>query len=525
MTKYNVKIYQTDELVDEQILEETDVIELADMYAWAGEHWKNLCIETDEGEIDLDDLSITIYTYAEFEEGDGTIGSLIEEHEDDEVVKVYPQVHLQHVALLEIQGIEAEHFLDSSDISAAEEYIADEIDLPHHFEHIYVKVEIRKIKNRRDIPKEIADQFPKDVVDKVKKLVRENGVDYVDYPAKHLKFILELANRNLSFENSIELPEINDKQIATILSAADHDYDIMSRLETKNIQYDALDTIDLIAAALDGGHFEILDRFDRMNHEECCDLLEALKSNQYHPIYLDEQFLQSSVTMEDVRNLIKSGSSFERVQEMLDEASSPEEFKALMMVEEFLQSNSVLDRKLIDHLKETSKLSEIESNFNRYRLIFRLMKNDSIDADELLKISDRLTYSQLIDLVIMYSSGVELFKYIPYDRMTEEIDTKDVSLLISNRAFKPLELFKDSSEYSWVLSEPDLCDIIRLNSYEKFEFAFDDSLSSAESRAIVKFISARRYESDAILEEIKDLLNNRANLDASFIEALNELSI
>lgn len=525
MTKYNVKIYQTDELVDEQILEETDIIELAEMYAWAGEHWKNLCMETDEDEIDLDDLGITIYTYAEFEEGDGTVGSLIEAHEDDEVIEVYPQVYLQHVALLEIQGIEAEHFLDSSTVAEAEEHIADEIDLPHHFEHIYVKVEIRKIENRRDIPKELAEQFPKEVVDKVRKLVREKGKDYVDYPAKHLKFILELANRNLSFENSIGLPEIKDRQIATILSAADHGYDIMSRLETRNIQYDALDTIDLIAAALDGGHFEILDRFDKMNHEECCDLLETLESNQYHPIYLDEQFLQSSVTIEDVQNLIKSGSSFERVQELLDESSSPEEFKALMMVEEFLQSDLTLGRKLIDHLKKTGELSEISSDFNRYRMIFRLMKNNSIDVDEFLKISNRLTYSQLIDLVITYNGGDEIFKYIPYDQMTEEIDVKEVALLISKRAFKPLELFKDSSEYNWVLNEPELCDIIRLNSYEKLEFAFDDSLSSAESRAIVRFIHAEKYASNDIFEEIKNLLDDRSNLDKSLIETLDELSI
>ena len=148
MTKYNVKIYQSEELVDEQILEENDVIELADMYAWAGEHWKNLCMETDEGEIDIDSLGITIYTYAEFEEGDGTVGSVIEEYgNDDEVVEAYPQVYLQHVNLIEIQGIDAEHFLDSSDVAAAEEHIADAIDLPLHFEHIFVKVEIRKIED------------------------------------------------------------------------------------------------------------------------------------------------------------------------------------------------------------------------------------------------------------------------------------------------------------------------------------------------------------------------------------------
>ena len=527
MTKYNVKIYQSEELVDEQILEENDVIELADMYAWAGEHWKNLCMETDEGEIDIDSLGITIYTYAEFEEGDGTVRSVIEEYgNDNEVVEAYPQVYLQHVNLIEIQGIDAEHFLDSSDVAAAEEHIADEIDLPHHFEHIFVKVEIRKIENRRGIPKEIADQFPEEVVAKVEKLVREQGVDYVDYPAKHLKFMLELANRNLSFENCIELPEIKDRQIATILSAADHGYDIMSRLETKNIQYDALDTIDLIAAALDGGHFEILDRFDRMNHEECCDLLEALKSNQYHPIFLDERFLESAVTIEDVRDLIQAGSSFERVQELLDKSSSSKEFKAIMMIEEFTRSDLTLSNKLIDHLKETAKLAEIESAFIKYRMIFRLMKNNSIDADELLKISDRLTtYPQLIDLVILYDGGVELFKYIPYDRMTKELNIKEVALLIRKRAFKPLESFRDSSEYSWVLNEPELCDILRLNSYEKIEFAFDDSLSSAESRAIIKVIHAKRYESDEIFEEIKELINNRSNLDKSFIEALISLVV
>ena len=38
MTKYNVKIYQADELVDEQILEKSDLIEFADTYEFADEH-------------------------------------------------------------------------------------------------------------------------------------------------------------------------------------------------------------------------------------------------------------------------------------------------------------------------------------------------------------------------------------------------------------------------------------------------------------------------------------------------------
>ena len=147
MTKYNVKIYQADELVDEQILEKSDLIEFADTYEFADEHWGNLGFETDEGEFDLDDLGIAIRVYADFEEIDGTVESVIDAYSEDYVIEARPQIYLQEVKLLTIQDFEAERFLSPSEITFAGGLIENDLDLSCELDHIFIKVEIRKIED------------------------------------------------------------------------------------------------------------------------------------------------------------------------------------------------------------------------------------------------------------------------------------------------------------------------------------------------------------------------------------------
>lgn len=52
------------------------------------------------------------------------------------------------------------------------------------------------------------------------------------------------------------------------------------------------------------------------------------------------------------------------------------------------------------------------------------------------------------------------------------------------------------------------------------DYIFDSSLSSEESRALARVLQQWDREAAA---KAKDLFNNRANLDRSFVEAVEEL--
>lgn len=420
-----------------------------------------------------------------------------------------------------VNGYAVEDVLTPAQIQAVEKSIAESIELDYMNDEAGVKILIQEYERskRRGIPKEIASQYPKEIVEKVKDVVRKSGVRYADCSGVQLQLMLELANRNLSFEECIYLPKINEKQSATVLSAADHGYDIMSMIHAQYAEYSALQEIDLVGAAIEGDHSEILEHFDKLDRNSRWNLLVALRTNEYHPIFLDERVSQNDIRIDDIRSFLSTGASIERFSELLESTSTSEELKALMRSEEILKTDSVLGKKLIDHLKKTVGILALAEKTSRYELILELIQDDRIDADKFLELSDRLSYRQILDLAYAYRNDHELFKYISYDRITDEINLEAAEVLIKTNAFKPLKLFRDSLDYDWILEGDDVSLTIMRHSYEKIAFAFDSSLSSAESQAIIESVSRVYYDKGVHLERIRELFENRANLDKSLIES------
>ena len=526
MTKYLVKIYNCGKLEDVQILEETDKIQLADYYIQDNQLWGEVWAETDEEELYYEKVIICLKVKAELGLNEETVADMIRHNEDETVIEDYLGLDLIDFEVTNVDGYAVEDVLTPAQIQAVEKSIAESIELDYMNDEAGVKIVIRDYERskRRGIPKEIASRYPKEIVEKVKDVVRKSGVKYADCSDDQLQLMLELANRNLSFEECIYLPKINEKQSATVLSAANHGYDIMSMINAQYAEYSALQEIDLVGAALEGNHSEILEHFDKLDRNSRWNLLVALRTNEYHPIFLDERVSQSDIRIDDIRNFLSTGASIERFSELLESTSTSEELKALMRSEEILKTDSVLGKKLIDHLKKTVGILALAEKTSRYELILELMQDDRIDADNFLELSDRLSYRQILDLAYAYRNDHELFKYISYDRITDEINLEAVEILIEANAFKLLELFRDSLDYGWILTDENVSRTMRRYTYEKTAFAFDSSLSSAESRAILKSIGSAYYDHDARLTKVKELFDNRANLDKSLIEAIEELS-
>ena len=145
MTKYRVKIYQSEELVDEQILEENDFVELADEYIYKNEYWKNVYVDTDEGEIDLDDLGLTVTLHVFFEDHDGCVQDIIDNSSDENVITDYLNFEVVQIELDTVQGIDATVMVPPEDIVLVEQQIEHDLDLDVHFQEMYIKVVVEKM--------------------------------------------------------------------------------------------------------------------------------------------------------------------------------------------------------------------------------------------------------------------------------------------------------------------------------------------------------------------------------------------
>ena len=526
MTKYLVKIYNCGKLVDKQILEETDKIVLADYYIQDNQLWGEVWAETDDEELYYEKVIICLKVKAELGINEETVADVIKDYEDETTFEDYLHLDLIDFEVTQVNGYAAEDVLTLAQIQAVKRSIAERIELDYVNDEAGVKLVIQEYERskRRGIPKEIAEQYSEETVMKVKDAVRKSGVRYADLSDIQLRLALELANRNLSFEGCLDLSEITEKQSATVLAAANRGYDILSMIETEHAQYSALNEINLVSEALDRNHPEILEEFNKLDSHARWHLLELLRSDLYHPIFLDERVSQNNIRIRDIQEFLSTGASIEKFQELLETSSSPEELKALMQAEELLQTDSVLSKKLIDHLKKTVGILALADNASRYELILEMMRDDRIDADEFLKLSDRLTYQQILDIAYAYRDDHDLFKYIKYDRIDNEIIFGAAERLIEESALKPLELFRDSTDYDWVLKEERTSQTVTRNSYEKIAFAFDSSLSSAESKAIIESVGRVYYDNGVHLAKVKELFDNRANLETSLIEAIEALS-
>lgn len=527
MSKYSVKIYNCGELVDTQIVNETDKIKLADYYVQDNQLWGEVWAETDEEELYFERVVICLKVKADFFGiNEDTVADMIKGHEDETTIEEYLVLDLIDFEVTQVNGYAAEDVLTLDQIRAIEKSIAEQIELDYMNDESGIKIVIQEYERskRRGIPKEIAEQYSEETVKKVKDAVRKSGVRYADISDIQLRLALELANQNLSFEGCLNLPEITEKQSATVLAAANQGYDIMSMIETEHAQYSALNEINLVSEALEHNHPEILEAFNNLDSHARWHLLELLRSDLYHPIFLDERVSQNNIRIRDIQEFLSTGASIEKFQELLELASSPEEFQALMKSEELLQTDAVFGKKLIDHLKKTIGILALADNASRYELTLELMQNERIDADDFLELSDRLTYQQILNIAYAYRDDHDLFKYIKYDRIDGEIIFKAAEILIEENALKPLELFRDSTDYDWVLKEDRLSQTTMRNSYEKIAFAFDSSLSSAESKAIIDSVSRAYYDNGVHLAKVKEIFDNRANLDTSLIEAIEALS-
>ena len=76
---------------------------------------------------------------------------------------------------------------------------------------------------------------------------------------------VRLASRNLSFEGCLYLPEMSEEDLTTLITAANHGYDVMSMLDAKSTPTLVMIELKLIAAALDRGHLEVIDQFNKMD--------------------------------------------------------------------------------------------------------------------------------------------------------------------------------------------------------------------------------------------------------------------
>lgn len=246
-----------------------------------------------------------------------------------------------------------------------------------------------------------------------------------------------------------------------------------------------------------------------------------INDGAYDPIYVDQRVLKSGIGIKTIYTFAKSGAGIERVKEFLENSTSATDFRAYMLCEEFLATDAVNGKKMIEHLTKSLRLTELATDTRKYRAIFKLMQNDAVDADKILAVSDSLDDFHAEQILYDYENGRDFFRYITYDKIKQGLSDEEFRVsqfLLRNQIFKALELYRDDVEYDWVVSEYHLETAVRFEMYE--DYIFDSSLSSEESRALARVLQQCDREAAA---KAKDLFDNRANLDRSFVEAVEEL--
>lgn len=523
MTKYLVKIYNCGKLVDKQILEETDKIELADYYIQDNQLWGEVWAETDEDELYFEKVIICLKVTAELGLNEETVADVIKGYEDETTFEDYLGLDLVDFEVTEVNGYAAEDVLTPVQIEAIKREIAEQMELDYMNDEAGIKILIQEYERsrRRGIPKEIASQYSEETVKKVKDTIRKSDLRYADLSDIQLRLALELASRNLDFEGCLYLRELDEKSSATVLEAAKLGYILLNdESQARYLPNYALMKIRLASAALESNHLEILDRIDQTDYDYQATMINMIKNNEYDPIFLDPRVLDCDIKLHDIRAFIQSGAEIERVKEILEDSSSVTEFRAYMLCEELLASDRVNGKKIIDHLKKSSNLEALANDTWKYRAILELMKNDSLDADELLVLSDKFEGSQASKIMLMYRNGHDLFNYVSYAKAgtLSEDEFESISELFKYQKLKALELYRDNSDYDWIASEDYLRYAVAYDNYE--DFILDESLSSEESRELAR-IAAYRGK-DAILKA-KEIFYNRENLDKEFIEVLRDL--
>lgn len=523
MTKYLVKIYNCGKLEDARILEETDKIQLADYYIQDNQLWGEVWAETDEEELYYEKVIICLKVKAELGLNEETILDIVRYRRDEKTIEEYLDLDLIDFEVTNVNGYAAEDILNYRQIEAIKKEIAESIELDYINDEAGVKIVIQEYERsgRRGIPKEIAEQFSKETVQKVKDFVKNRKVRFADCSDIQIRAALELASRNLSFEGCLYLPKMSEEDLATLITAANHGYDVMSMLDAKSTPTLVMIELKLIAAALDRGHLEVIDQFSKMDFYDRESLTEVINDGAYDPIYVDQRVLKSGIGIKTIYTFIKSGAGIERVKEFLENSTSATDFRAYMLCEEFLATDAVNGKKMIEHLTKSLRLTELATDTRKYRAIFKLMQNDAVDADKILAVSDSLDDFHAEQILYDYENGRDFFRYITYDKIKQGLSDEEFRVsqfLLRNQIFKALELYRDNVEYDWVVSEYHLETAVRFEMYE--DYIFDSSLSSEESRALARVLQQWDREAAA---KAKDLFNNRANLDRSFVEAVEEL--
>lgn len=523
MTKYLVKIYNCGKLEDKQILEETDKIQLADYYIQDNQLWGEVWAETDEEELYYEKVIICLKVKAELGLNEETVADMIRHNEDETVIEDYLDLDLIDFEVTNVEGHAVEDVLTPAQIQAVEKSIAESIELDYMNDEAGVKIVIRDYERskRRGIPKEIASQYPKEIVEKVKDVVRESGVKYADLLDDQLQLALELASKNADFEDVLYLKDIDESHIATILAAANQGYDIINKLGAKERFVHSELRIELAGAALKTGHVEIIDKLDRFIYEACNDVISTLEDNTYHPVMIDDRVLESQRSISDIHRFIGTGHSPERVIEILDSSSSISDFQSTMVAEELIDFDPVNGKILVDYLQKHSGISTSPFDPWFYYDIMKLMQVDAVDKDKILEIHDDLTHGKAKAITELYNDGYDFFKYVDYDKMTFSIYSPSptaVGTLLRHNLLKPLDLYVNKEEYNWMRHHPCLIRVVEAGLYE--DFMLDDSLTPKESFVIVSAVDGNHDN----LEKIRDLFNNRENLDQGLSEAIWELS-
>lgn len=523
MTKYLVKIYNCGKLEDARILEETDKIELADYYIQDNQLWGEVWAETDDDELYYEKVIICLKVKAELGLNEETVADVIKGYEDETTFEDYLGLDLIDFEVTQVNGYAVEDVLTPAQIQAVEKSIAESIELDYMNDEAGVKILIQEYERsrRRGIPKEIASQYSEETIKRVKDTIRKSDLRYADLSDIQLQLALELASRNLDFEGCLYLRELDEKSSATVLEAAKLGYILLNdESQARYLSNYALMKIRLASAALETDHLEILDRIDRTDYDYQATMINMIENNEYDPIFLDPRVLDCDIKLHDIRAFIQSGAGIERVKEILEDSSSVTEFRAYMICEELLASDRVNGKKIIDHLKKSSNLEALANDTWKYRAILELMKNDSLDADELLVLSDKFKGSQASKIMLMYRNSHDLFNYVSYAKAgtLSEDELESISELFEYQKLKALELYRDNSDYDWIASEDYLRYAVSYGNYE--DFILDESLSSEESRELARIAA---YRGKDALMKAKELFDNRENLDKGFIESLRDL--
>lgn len=523
MTKYLVKIYNCGKLVDKQILEETDKIQLADYYIQDNQLWGEVWAETDEEELYFEKVMICLKVTAELGLNEETVADVIKGYEDETTFEDYLGLDLIDFEITEVNGYAAEDVLTPVQIDAIKRSIAEQIELDYVNDEAGVKILIQEYERsrRRGIPKEIANQYPKEIVEKVKDAVRRSGIKYADLLDDQLQLALELASRNADFEDVLHLKELDESHVATILSVISQGYDIISKLGVKERFTHPELRVELAGAALQTGHAEIIDKLDKFGYVACNELINALEDNTYHPVMIDDRILESQYSLSDIRRFLDTNHTSERVVEILESSSSISDFRSTMVAEELIDFDPVNGKKLVEYLQKHYGISTSPYEPWFYYDIIRLMQVDAVDTDKILEIHDDLNHGRAKGITELYNDGYDFFKYISYDQMNQSIYSPspvDVGILLRNNILKPIDLYRSNADYNWVFLHPYLARVVEAGLYE--DFMFDDSLTPKESFVIVSAVA----DNNDNLEKIRDLFNNRENLDQGLSESIWALS-